>query len=74
MPARIPNRHNDLFDIFPDLPRARPRQREERLLRLRRLMIETRQRAARRIAEQRTAVERIRARVETLKRRRFRQR
>jgi hypothetical protein len=61
---RVP-RHDDLFQIFPDLPQARPRTREERLLRLRQQMIATRERAAKRIAEQREAVERVRARVAT---------
>jgi hypothetical protein len=56
-------RRDDLFRIFPDLPRPRPRTGEERILRLRQQMLATRERAAQRIAEQREAVARVRARV-----------
>jgi len=54
---------DDLFALFPDLPRPRPRTREEQILRLRRLLLLTRERAAHRIAEQKAAVKRVRARV-----------
>jgi hypothetical protein len=56
-------RHNDLFAIFPDLPRARPRTREEQILRLRRMLTITRERATQRVAEQKRAVALVRARL-----------
>src|SRR5262249_15954526 len=49
---------DDLFQIFPDLPRARPRTGEQQLLRMRALVIRTRRRAAWRIARQQEAVAR----------------
>ena len=56
-------KHDDLFAIFPDLPRPRPRTREQQLLRMRALMLATRDRAKWRIAQQRKAVEHVRERL-----------
>ena len=62
-------RHNDLFAMFPDLPRPRPRTRDEQILRMRRLLIITRERATQRVAEQRKAVALVQERVAQRKRR-----
>ena len=63
MRGRAKPRRDDLFAIFPDLPRPRSRTRDEQILRMRRLLMLTRSRAARRIVEQQFAVARVRARV-----------
>jgi hypothetical protein len=51
---------NDLFEIFPDLPRMRRRSPEDQVTQVRRKVEETRARAYRNIARQREAAERVR--------------
>jgi hypothetical protein len=56
-------RHNDLFEIFPDLPGLRTRSRDEQVARMRRLLLDTRDRAAVNIRRQRMASAQVRAAV-----------
>jgi hypothetical protein len=51
---------DDLFEIFPDLPRMRHRTPEEQMAQVRRHVTATRERASRNI-EQREATARVRA-------------
>lgn len=62
--------HDDLFQLFPDLPGLPPRSREAQVARMRRLLAETRLRAERNIARQVEATARVRARVAAHHRRR----
>jgi hypothetical protein len=67
----IPRRHtNDLFEIFPDLPRLRPRTSQEQILRVRRQADATRRRATLNIDRQRAATERVRTALSARRRRR----
>ena len=58
------NPHDDLFRIFPDLPRVvPPRSKEAQVARIRRQLLDTRERAARNIARQTKAAKRVRESV-----------
>ena len=61
---------DDLFAIFPDLPRLWRRTPEEHVAQMRRQVDETRERAVRNIARQREATARVRAAVSARRRRR----
>jgi hypothetical protein len=61
-------RRDDLFAIFPDLPSARLRPIDEQVARMRRLLVDTRERALRNVARQREAAEQVRARLESRQR------
>jgi hypothetical protein len=63
MPRRRGRAHDDLFAIFPDLPRLRPRPVGDRTSRLRRALIDTRARAAANIERQRAASAAVRVRL-----------
>jgi hypothetical protein len=54
---------NDLFAIFPDLPRMRHRTPEEQVAQVRRQAEATRERANRNIERQRAASARVRAAI-----------
>jgi hypothetical protein len=62
-------RHDDLFEMFPDLPRLRARSRTEQVARMRRLLTDTRDRAATNIERQQAAAARVRAAVMARQRR-----
>ena len=55
--------HDDLFQIFPDLPWPRTSTRGETVQRIRQQIEDVRIRAAANIARQKAATERVRARV-----------
>jgi hypothetical protein len=61
---------NDLFEIFPDLPRMRHRTPEEQVAQVRRQVNAMRDRAQRNIARQREAAARVRAAISVRRRRR----
>jgi hypothetical protein len=63
---------NDLFEIFPDLPRGRQRRPEDQTAAVRRQVDATRERARRNIARQREAAARVRAGVSAISARRRR--
>jgi hypothetical protein len=52
---------NDLFELFPDLPRRPYRTKEEQISKVHRQVEQTRQRAHENILRQRAATERVRA-------------
>jgi hypothetical protein len=60
---------DDLFEIFPDLPRMRHRTPDEQVAQLRRQVNATRERATRNIARQREAAARVRATLSARRRR-----
>jgi hypothetical protein len=63
MAGRARRRGDDLFALFPDLPRLRPRSRAEQVDRIRRQLVDTRVRAAVNIERQRRATAQVRLRV-----------
>jgi hypothetical protein len=69
--ARRPH-SNDLFAIFPDLPRMRHRSSEGQVEKVRRQVDETRERARRNIARQQEAAARVRAAISVISARRRR--
>lgn len=56
-------RHDDLFELFPDLPGLRLRSRAEQVARMQRRLLDTRSRAASNIERQQAASARVRAAV-----------
>jgi hypothetical protein len=56
-------RHDDLFELFPDLPSVRKRTKAEQIERVHRQVQETRERAGQNILRQRAAAERVRAAI-----------
>jgi len=66
--ARRPHT-DDLFEIFPDLPRMRQRSPQEHMAQVRRQVDATRRRASINIARQREATARVRAAVSARRRR-----
>jgi hypothetical protein len=60
--AKLP-RHDDLFEIFPDLPRKRHRSPEEQMGQVQRQVDVIRQRAHENILRQRAAAERVRTAI-----------
>ena len=60
---------NDLFAMFPDLPRMRHRTPEEGIAQVRRQANASRERATRNIARQREAAARVRAAISERRRR-----
>jgi hypothetical protein len=63
-------REQDLFALFPDLPRMRHRTREDVMAMVRRQVNATRERARRNIERQRAATARVRAAISARRRRR----
>jgi hypothetical protein len=63
---------NDLFEIFPDLPRMRHRTPTEQVEKVRREVEVTRDRARRNIARQREAAARVRVAISVISARRRR--
>jgi hypothetical protein len=63
---------NDLFAIFPDLPRMRHRSPDGQVAKVRRQVDETRERARRNIARQQQAAARVRAAISVMSARRRR--
>jgi hypothetical protein len=63
MPKPARTRGDDLFELFPDLPRPSARSREEQVARLRRLLNGTRARAAENVHRQQQAVAEVRLRL-----------